>query len=113
MSWVLVVPGIALLLAIGGYFRFYSSNGGFFRIQPGRNGQPSQATLSDEAKIRQSVGRAGGAVVWLKATDATDGAPGVLGMFAGPVSYYDVLVETDGLRQIQFWRVDSEGAFRN
>ena len=67
----------------------------------------------DKAMIARKLAATGGKPIWIKRTDAMSGpSAGGFGE-AGAVTFYDVLVERDGVRRIEVWRVSLDGAFQD
>jgi hypothetical protein len=65
-------------------------------------------TKADLADVKAKIESQGATVVWVKRLDTQGGGRG-----DGRVTYYDVLVERDGVRRIEVWREDSDGIFKD
>jgi hypothetical protein len=63
----------------------------------------------DKTGIRTKVEANGGKVVWIKRLDSTPESP-LTGALSSE-TFYNVLVEHDGLRKIEVWRCGASGAF--
>ena len=62
-------------------------------------------THADEADVKRRIAADGVSVVWAKRLDTLKGA----GLLNSRVTFYDVLVERDGVRRIEVWRDGLEG----
>ena len=67
-------------------------------------------TKADLADVSARIAAQGANVVWVKRLDTQKG-DGLLG--SGTVTFYDVLVERDGVRRIEVWREGSDGIFKD
>ena len=69
----------------------------------------SRLTKADEASIRRRLTEKGLTVIWAKRLD-TQREAGLLGS-SSQTTYYDVLVERDGVRRVEVWRDSLDGLF--
>jgi len=68
-------------------------------------------TKADEAGVKRRIEATGVAVVWVKRLD-TQSEPDPFNRHAS-TTYYDVLVERDGVRRIDVWRDGTGGFFKD
>jgi hypothetical protein len=64
-------------------------------------------TKADVGHIKRRIEAKGATVVWVKRLDTEMGSRG-----DGFVTYYDALVERDGMRRIELWRDSQAGLAR-